>query len=42
MDRLPEAIADYNEAVVRDPKSKEAKSKLALAEQKLAAGGASL
>ena len=38
MDRLLEAIQDYKEAIVLEPKSKEAQSKLASARQKLAAG----
>ena len=38
MNRLHEAIADYNEALALEPKSKEAKSKLLSAEQRLAEG----
>lgn len=38
MNRLYEAIADYNEALALEPKSKEARSKLLLAEQRLAEG----
>lgn len=38
MERLLEAIQDYKEAIVLEPKSKEAQSKLASARQKLAAG----
>ena len=38
MNRLYEAIADYNEALALEPKSKEARSKLLLAERRLAEG----
>lgn len=36
MNRLQEAIEDYKEAIVLEPKSKEALSKLSSVEQKLA------
>ncbi len=41
MNRLREALEDYREAIVLEPKSKEAQNKVSSAEQKLAAGNGS-
>ena len=42
MNRLSEAVEDYREALMQEPNSKEAQSKLATAEEKIKSGNGSM